>query len=498
VTPPESKEAIESALSLNPQFSTLPKPDVVAPEDLTQNTPTGEIFRLQEVQDTITGDFIVLPCDLVCELDGISLLEEWMVQEAGLGGATGGISNGKATPAGVGGERMGRRGGLGVWYSTKRGEDTIKGEETDFIATTPLPAPIVPPPQASLRRDISKLVYAIPTDTMKDLTEGGQNFLIRHSLLKKHGRIKMYTAYRDAHIYFFPYWVKEMMQRNEMLDSVGEDVIGWWAKAGWQDGLGDKLGLNEILEPTEAADLHHASGNEYPIDPEVDVASYSTTHTALYGDDRTDTIPPTGPSILVSRDPSSPASPSVALPQKTIAKVPPILAYVQPSSTSAPLVRRVDSAALLLNVSLRLAKLPSLHDAENKEKISPFAHALKVAHPDSIPRQCRVEAENSLLAENVTVGERCNIKESVIGANCTIGEGSRLFKCLLMEGAVVGEYTQMSGCILGRRCKIEGGSKLDKEKTELKDCEVQEGYVVPWGSKSILFFLPPYPLAFGS
>jgi translation initiation factor eIF-2B subunit gamma len=457
----------------------LPNPDVVAPEDLTQNTQTGEIFKLPEVQKVITDDFIVLPCDLVCELDGLSLLEEWMIQEAGLGGASGGISDGKQIPMGVGGEHMGRRGGLGVWYSTK-GEHAIKGEETDFIATTPLSTPIVPSPQASLRRDISKLVYAIPTDTMKDITEGGKSFPIRHSLLKKHSRVKMYTSYRDAHIYFFPFWVLEMMKRNEKLESVGEDVVGWWAKAGWQDGLGDKLGLDEILEPTQAS--LSASNYDYPPDEEINVASYSTTHTVPASAKTTSTDTPVTLASRV-RIPSSPGNPTTQLLPKTKTKVPPILAYVQPLDPAGPLIRRVDSAALLLSVSLRLAKLPSLHDVANKEKASPFAHALKVAHPDSVPQQCHVEADNSLLAENVTVSPRCNIKESVIGAGCKIGEGVRLLKCVIMDGAEVGDYVTLTGCILGRRCKIEGGPKTDKDKTNLKDCEVQEGYVVPWASK---------------
>jgi translation initiation factor eIF-2B subunit gamma len=457
----------------------LPKPDVIAPEDLTQNTQTGEIFKLPEVQEAITDDFIVLPCDLVCELDGLSLLEEWMILEAGLGGATGGLTDGRPTQMGIGGEKMGRRGGLGVWYSTK-GEHAVKGEETDFIATTPLPAPIVPTPQASLRRDISKLVYAIPTDTMKDITEGGKTFPIRHALLRKHGRVKMYTSYRDAHVYFFPFWVLEMMKQNDKLESVGEDVVGWWAKAGWQDGLGEKLGLNEILEPSQTS--LQTSTDHYPPDEEINVANYSTTHNFPTGvkQAHADT-----PMTLASRvrGPSSPGSPNPQLPLRTRAKVPPILAYVQPSDPVGPLIRRVDSTALLLSVSLRLAKLPSLHDAANKEKVSPFAHALKVAHPDSVPQQCRVEAENSLLAENVTISQRCNIKESVIGAGCTIGEGAKLEKCLLMDGAEVGDYVSLTGCILGRRCKIEGGPKTDAEKTNLKNCEVQEGYVVSWGSK---------------
>lgn len=484
ITPPESLEALDAALAQNPHLTSLPapKPDILAPEGLTQTTGTGEIFRLPEVQKAITGDFVVLPCDLVCELEGNTLAEEWMVENAGFGGATGGTTVTGTIPMSIGGEKSGRRGGLGVWYQTK-GDLHVKGEETDFIATTPLSEPIVPPPSDSLRRDISKLVLSIPTDTLNDITEEKKTFPVRHSLLKKHGRVKMLSTYRDAHVYFFPYWALEFMSCNEKFDSVSEDVLGWWAKAGWQDGLGDKLGLRDILQKERS--LNGDDGMDSMLDDDVNVADLSSTwidhgvHTAT-----------TTSTKFASRvvDISTPGKPLEPLTAQTPLVVPPILAYVQPSTPTQPLIRRVDTAPLLLNVSLRLAKLPSIEEV-GKDDASPLAHPSKIAHPESVPKRCRVEAENTLLAENVTVEEKCNIKESVIGAGCKIGEGARLFRCLLMEGAEVGANVQLTGCILGRRCRIEGGPARGDEKTVLKDCEVQDGQVVEWGSKFDSFLL---------
>lgn len=40
-----------------------------------------------------------------------------------------------------------------------------------------------------------------------------------------------------------------------------------------------------------------------------------------------------------------------------------------------------------------------------------------------------------------------------------------------MDGVTVGEKAVLQGCILGRRCVVGKGSNL-------KDCEVQEGYQV--------------------
>ena len=89
-----------------------------------------------------------------------------------------------------------------------------------------------------------------------------------------------------------------------------------------------------------------------------------------------------------------------------------------------------------------------------------------------------------MLADNVDVAEKTNIKESVIGSNCKIGEGARLLRCLLMDGVEIGTNVQLTDCILGRRCKIEGGAAKDNDKTILKDCEVQDGQVIEWGTES--------------
>lgn len=476
VVPPESEAAISAALAQNPHLTSLTshKPDIIAPKGLTHTTGTAEIFRLPEIQEAITGDFIVLPCDLVSELEGNDLIEQWMVQEAGLGAATGGVGISMSS----GGEKHGRRGGLGVFYNTK-GEGSKKGEETDFIATAPLPNPLVAQPSGSLRQDLANLVYTVPTDTLKDIIEEKKCLPIRHALIKKHARTRMLTTYRDSHIYFFPFWTLEFM-RHDRFDSISEDVLGWWAKAGWQDGLGEKLGLKDILERPQSSDMDESVVIGGAVDETVDLTSLIST----WSPHQDGALQNTQPRTFASRvqDPTAPDAPLPSL-QKTPLTIPPILAYVQPQDPAGPLIRRVDTAHLLLTISLRLAKLPSIAEV-GKDTASPFAHTAKVAHEETIPQRCTVARDTCLLAENVTVEEKCNIKESVIGAGCKIGTGARLMRCLLMDGAEVGENCQLTGCILGRRCRIEGGGAKDDAKTVLKDCEVQDGFVVEWGTES--------------
>ncbi|KAF2767424.1 hypothetical protein EJ03DRAFT_329199 [Teratosphaeria nubilosa] len=466
VTPHEAAPALEHALATHPALTSLPKPqpEVVAPEELEQTTGTGELLRLREVQKAIKGDFVLLPCDLVSEMHGTRILQQWMTLNP-------------STTSG----RKSKKGGLSVFYPTQGLEGiSSKKDETDFLATIELQKSAVPAPQGSLRSDIEEIVMSMPSDTLDDkLAESKGHLRLRQSLLSKHGKSKMRMKHRDAHIYIFPHWVKDFAARNEKFDSISEDVLGWWAKAGWQQGLPEKLGLDSILEDKKASDLE-TSGHLDDREAEVDPASLSSTKSTEH---------PVQPlATFASR-----VGNAAILPKDI--PVPPLLAYVQPTpspTSPQPLIRRVDTSAQLAAISLYLAKQPADHALAHEHKVHPTA---------SIGMQTRISQEDSLVAENVKMGIRCNIKESVIGNNCEIGNNVRLTKCVLMDGVVVGDGVQMMNCIVGRRAKFEGmkavveagaaeGEKPKKknrqqddeeERTRLTECEVAPGYVVEWG-----------------
>ncbi|MCJ1475550.1 hypothetical protein MMC13_004213 [Lambiella insularis] len=467
ITPPSSAKAIEAALSQNPHLTSLPTPsaDILVPQSLTQTSGTAEILRLPEVQAAITGDFLVLPCDIICEVAGESLLEAWMIQQAGFGGAAAATLDYRGPKMGISGEKSGRRGGLGVWFETK-GEGSVKGEETDFVITTPLETPSVPTPEGSLRSHMSRLVYSTTTDTLRDITEEKKSFPIRHGLIRKHGRIRMLTTYRDAHIYLFPHWVLDLVRKNDSMDSISEDLVGWWAKAGWQDGLADKLRLHQVFDDAEDAGKEHGSHHSGLLEEEMDIASLSTTRTSALAPKKPKPQQPEFASRVST--PGLQSSPTISPREKLV--VPPIIAYIHPPHASAPLIRRVDTPAILLAVSLRLAKLDSVEEA-GRPASSPFAHAHKIAYLGGVAQRCTVTKADCLLAENVTVEEKCVIKESVIGANCHVKSGARLTRCVLMEGVVVGERCQLTGCVVGRRAQVG-------REAVLKECEVQEANVV--------------------
>ncbi|KAJ3526547.1 hypothetical protein NM208_g11141 [Fusarium decemcellulare] len=433
ICPPSASAAITTALNTNPHLTALPlpRPDILSPADLDQNTGTAEILRLPEIRELITGDFVVLPCDLVCELGGEKLLQSWMVKSASLTDllGTARLSNG---------HRSLHSGGLGVWYDTKT-TTPVKGENTDFIrdgASAPNTR------YASQRIVILQLIEACVLYP---------NRLIERS----HGREERFP---DAHIYIFPRWVLDFVKENERLESIGEDVIGWWAKAGWQSGLAEKLQMESICSQDRVEEKPEGAqeGVPSPRDHSPDGKSSPENPTSSVG-----AADPAAPGNSIGDGSQS---------KKSQFEVPPIVAYIHSAGGSAPLIRRVDTAQLLLAISLQLAKLPSLEETGG-ESASPYAHPKKVAYPEGVKPRTTITKQDSLIAENVTVEEKTSIKECVIGASSQINEGAKLSQCLLMEGVVVGKGCKLTRCILGKRCVIGAGSVLT-------DCEVQENLLV--------------------
>lgn len=437
ICPGSAAEAMSTAMNTNPFLTSLPhpRPDLVSPEGLGYNTGTAEILRLPEVREIVKGDLLVLPCDLVCGIGGDKLLQTWMVKAASLPDLLTEETSSE------------RSGGMGVWYDTKTA-NPIKGEETDFLAITPMARDPASPKNPILQH-LSHLVLSMPTDSLNDLVEEKNTLPLRHGLLRKHPKLRMLTTHRDAHIYFLPKWIMDFVKENEKLETIGEDVVGWWAKATWQTGLPDKLGLTKALqnnlklsEPTNSARESSPPPHEEALDSHANADSPST-------------------------DPTDSQNPPLKSTQDSI---PPVLAYIHPNEPDAPLLRRVDTAKLLLSVSLHLAKLPSIEET-GPDAASPFAHPKKIASPEGVKPRTTITRQDCLIANDVVVDEKTSIKECVVGANCHIKEGAKLFQCLLMDGVVVEKGCKLTRCILGKRSVVGEGSTLT-------DCEVQENLLV--------------------
>lgn len=312
------------------------------------------------------------------------------------------------------------RGGLCVYYHAA---DAVKDEVSDLIAIEPLRQTKI---SARSSHRPAKLLMSIGMDTVKRNLERDKGFLLRHSFAKRQAtQAKMLTGYRDAHLYIFPYWVKDLARRQERLVSISEDLIGLWAKSAWQRGLHEKLGMDTCLSQRKENHGEH------------DYRELST----------------------ITHQP----------PQNDISEVPPLLTYLHTGST--PLVSRVDNPALLLSTTIRLAKLESIEEVDHAATQSPFAHDRKIASPEFVASNCFISKTDCLLGSNVIVEKHSVIKESCIGPNSKICSGARITRCVILDNVVIGERCVLTGCVVG------SGSYIGNDSV-LRECEIQEGNVL--------------------
>jgi len=317
-----------------------------------------------------------------------------------------------------------------------------------------------------------------------DQCEEDKSWKIRQSLLRKHGAIKCMTKYRDSHIYFFPYWVKDFAKLNDDFESVSEDLVGTWAKAEWRKpSYRARFGARKIFSRKSGVERSDIPTHERPIEEEIDLLSLSSTQ--VTAQPPSDSPPTQRTARLASRVHADPDD-SVLSPDDgsqagdeggPIPLVPPILSYILPSNSDAPLVRRVDTTPLLLSVSLSLAKLPSIEESlAAKTPISPFSHPSKVHATTTIAPRVTISRADTLIDSNSTIATQCVIKSSVIGASVAIGTGTRITGCVIMDGVTIGDKCVLTNTVVGKKVKV--GSKCS-----LVGCEVQDGNVVVEGTE---------------
>ena len=95
--------------------------------------------------------------------------------------------------------------------------------------------------------------------------------------------------------------------------------------------------------------------------------------------------------------------------------------------------------------------------------------SVSIGSKSTIGAQCIVGAHTSL-------GDKCSVKRSVIGANCKLGNGAKITLSLLLDGCVVEHGAQVQGCTLGKGAVI-------RAKCILKDCQVAPGVTVAESSE---------------
>ncbi|GFR91184.1 translation initiation factor eIF-2B subunit gamma [Elysia marginata] len=114
---------------------------------------------------------------------------------------------------------------------------------------------------------------------------------------------------------------------------------------------------------------------------------------------------------------------------------------------------RANTIAAFAEASKQMPRLTS-HFLPAKQNAGP-----NVPEGTVIKSKSQVGAD-SMLGENVTIGEKVSIKKSVVGKNCTIGDGVKITNSVVMDGVSISQSCTISNCIVSQSAKIETGCQL--------------------------------------
>ena len=73
---------------------------------------------------------------------------------------------------------------------------------------------------------------------------------------------------------------------------------------------------------------------------------------------------------------------------------------------------------------------------------------------------------DSLIGENTQLGEKTNVKRTVVGSNCVIGKRVKLTGSLILDNVTIEDDVQLENCIIGNGVIIHSKSKLVSTNVE--------------------------------
>ncbi|KAJ1304956.1 hypothetical protein OPQ81_006088 [Rhizoctonia solani] len=327
-----------------------------------------------------------------------------------------------------------------------------------------LPCDFMPPPGLSLtkllnafREDVDEPVAAvllyerqIPTDGkdkgpklvvgMDETTntllyidgdnDDDEDLEIHMGLTAQFPNARFTTRYLDSHVYVLRKSVFGVLREHPGLLSFREEVLPWLCKLGYRRSKRDRWGTT--LKPH---------------DPAFKLAVlHATTH--------------------VHRDPwrgmitTSPAPPEMPQTYDDVTREIPKSTDGRPLRTVYVVHHAKDGFAGRGNTVAGYMEL-------NRQVLAQLAskhHSARGGKPSV--------ANDSIISDSATIGERASIKRSMIGEHCRIGKNVKIQGCVVMDHVEIADGAKLDNCIVSRLCQIG-------ERAALKDCEIETAFRVP-------------------
>ncbi|CAA6662015.1 unnamed protein product [Spirodela intermedia] len=105
-----------------------------------------------------------------------------------------------------------------------------------------------------------------------------------------------------------------------------------------------------------------------------------------------------------------------------------------------------------------------------------FSAQNNIIHPSAKHGVKTTIGQNCMIAEGSQLGDKCNVKRSVVGRHCRIGSNVKILNSVVMNHASIEDGCTVQGSVICSNVQLQEGCVL-------RDCQVGAGYVVSAGSE---------------
>ncbi|WRX33104.1 Hexapeptide repeat - like 10 [Theobroma cacao] len=260
---------------------------------------------------------------------------------------------------------------------------------------------------------------------------------LQKRILRAVGEMEIRSDLMDAHMYAFKRSVlQEVLDRKDTLQSLKQDVLPYLVRS----QLKSEALLNRIPRAEENGNEKVSSLNNQVMVSQI-LANAST--------------PSFHDLCSVSHDGSAP-----------IRKTHKCCAYIASSSSYCA---RLNSIQAFMDINRDVTGeadhlLSSISDHDNI--VGP---STKLGTKTTVGPHC-------MLGEGSEMGDKCQVKRSVIGRHCRIGSHVKVVNSVVMNHVTIGDGCIIQGSVICSNVQLQ-------ERVVLKDCQVGAGFVVTAGSE---------------
>ncbi|KAM7343537.1 eukaryotic translation initiation factor 2B subunit gamma [Cochliomyia hominivorax] len=356
----------------------------------------GTADSLRYIHDKIQSDFLVLSCDIVSNVSLYPLINKFRQHDASLAALL--FKSGFESDV------------------TLPGPKTKHKPERDLIGIHP---------------DTKRLLFLASASDFEEV------MTVNAHLLRKNGKITIYSRLTDSHIYVVKKWVLDYLEKKEHFSTLKGEFLPYLVKKQMSKASDSTVSNNT----NQVSDTQSELGTS--IKQEDNIFSFipnsaldqQILKTTLYNDNKTK--PLYNGDLLRCY--------ALEAPKETIGV-------------------RVNTTLSFFAVNQKLSTIwPLLCGGQDIPLIS--SHAVVNS----------TQTKEIAVADNAKLSEKTSLNFSVFGPNCCINPKNIVNKSLIMAHAVVEEGCNIENCIIGPKAVVKKGTKL-------KNCLVGPNFVVEEGS----------------